>query len=273
MLESGLIAIMQRYLVPGGPGLHKNPLETIRRCGMLVLLALGCGTSASWAADSLLPHAAEYKVKISVLGGRLNTELRQTDDGFVARHSLAPSGFSKLIANGRVSEVAEFGVDERGVFPISYQTDDTLDKDEVHARVRFDWEADEAVGTVNDQELVRALTELTHDRISIQYALMHDLLNGGLDSEYRMFEVDKLKELKVRSMGTRKVKVPAGTFEAIGIQHQAENSSRTTTLWCVERLGYLPVMIEQHRKGKLRVRASLREYTPFALSAENDGEL
>ncbi|MCH8137152.1 MAG: hypothetical protein IIB77_14350 [Proteobacteria bacterium] len=46
------------------------------------------------------------------------------------------------------------------------------------------------------------------------------------------------------------------------MQHQAEGSSRTTTLWCVEELDYLPVIIEQHRKGKLRMRATLIRYTP-----------
>jgi len=34
-----------------------------------------------------------------------------------------------------------------------------------------------------------------------------------------------------------------------------------TTLWCVEELGYVPVLIEQHRKGKLRMRAELQTYT------------
>ncbi|MDH3752084.1 MAG: hypothetical protein OEU40_15990, partial [Gammaproteobacteria bacterium] len=58
--------------------------------------------------------------------------------------------------------------------------------------------------------------------------------------------------------------VPAGEYEAVGIQHQAEGSKRVTTLWCVEELDYLPVIIEQHRKGKLRVRAVLNKYTPAA---------
>jgi hypothetical protein len=78
-----------------------------------------------------------------------------------------------------------------------------------------------------------------------------------------MFEVDKQKVLNIRTIESKLVKVPAGTFTAIGVQHQAENSSRVTTLWCVEELGYLPVVIEQHRKGKLRVRAVLRKYTPL----------
>jgi hypothetical protein len=66
----------------------------------------------------------------------------------------------------------------------------------------------------------------------------------------------------VRKIGVRKVDVPAGKFEVIGIQHQAEGSRRVTTLWCAEELDYLPVIIEQHRKGKLRVRATLNKYSP-----------
>jgi hypothetical protein len=37
-------------------------------------------------------------------------------------------------------------------------------------------------------------------------------------------------------------------------------SSRVTTLWCVPELEYLPVIIEQHRKGKLNLRAVLASY-------------
>lgn len=240
--------------------------NAVRLCACL-LLAFFSSQAAS-ATEPLTPHSAEYKVRISIVGGKLETELLQTDTGYVARHAIAPTGLSKLVARGTVSEVAEFRAGENGVIPVSYQSDDTLDRDEVHARIRFDWDADEASGTLNDEQIVTALDGLTHDRISIQYALMHDLLNDGLDSEYRMFEVDKLKTISVRSIGSKEVKVPAGKFQAIGIQHQAQNSSRVTTLWCVEELGFLPVVIEQHRKGKLRVRATLRTYSPA--SAEQD---
>ncbi len=67
----------------------------------------------------------------------------------------------------------------------------------------------------------------------------------------------------MKTVGNREVRTPAGKFEAVGIQHQAENSSRVTTLWCVPELGYLPAVIEQHRKGKLRMRAQLKKYSPF----------
>lgn len=232
------------------------------------LLLVTCAWHPASAAVELTPHAAEYKVRISVVGGRLRTELSQTGGGYTARHAIEPTGLSRILARGSVVEVAEFSAGDSGVVPRTYQTDDTLDRDEIHARVSFDWEANEATGTLNDGPLETALEGLTHDRISIQYALMHDLLNGRLDSEYRMFEVDELKHINVRSVGRKEVEVPAGRFLAVGIQHQSVGSSRVTTMWCVEELGFLPVIIEQHRKGKLRVRATLRRYTP--VSAEQD---
>ena len=44
----------------------------------------------------------------------------------------------------------------------------------------------------------------------------------------------------------REIRVPAGEFTAVGVQHQAEGSSRVTTLWCVEELDFLPVLPRQH---------------------------
>ena len=89
-----------------------------------------------------------------------------------------------------------------------------------------------------------------------------DLLNGAASDRYTMFEIDRLRPVNISILGEKVVKVDAGEFDVIGIRHQAEGSKRATTLWCAAELGYLPVVIEQHRKGKLRVRATLTDYTP-----------
>lgn len=213
-------------------------------------------------ADQLLtPYSAEYKVKISVLGGRLTTDLRATDDGYEAIHVIKPTGLAKIIKNGRISETSQFAATEGGVKASWYQSEDTLSKEKTRAEVSFDWDNNEMSGTVNDEEIQIFLDGLVHDRVAIQYQLMHDLLNGGPDERYTLFDIDEFKTLIVSNVGEREVRTPAGTFNAIGIQHQAEHSSRVTTLWCVPELGYLPALIEQHRKGKLRLRASLKEYS------------
>ncbi len=214
------------------------------------------------AETALTPHAAVYKVKISVVGGRLKTELKATGAGYVATHIIKATGMSRIIARGTITETSEFTSTADGVRPVQYASEDTLSRKKKRTAIRFDWVTGEARGTVNGEEVVSVMDELAHDRVSIQYELMHDLLNNGPDSQYMLFDVDRLKTVMVRNIGTKTVKVPAGKYQAVGIQHQAANSQRITTLWCVEELGYLPVIIEQHRKGKLRVRATLQSYTP-----------
>lgn len=216
------------------------------------------------ADPSLTPHVAEYKVKISMLGGQLKTQLKVTERGYIATHVIKPTGMSRIISRGTISETSEFYATSDGVRPRVYSSIDTISRDKKKVSVLFDWDTGEARGMVDGEEVLSIMDGLAYDRVSIQYELMHDLLNKSPGQNYTMFEIDRLRHVNVRNIGARKIKVPAGNFEVIGIQHQAEGSKRVTTLWCAEELDYLPVIIEQHRKGKLRVRATLNKYSPEA---------
>jgi len=215
--------------------------------------------STTWAAD-LTPHRAEYKVKISVVSGQLNTELRPIESGYVAAHAVKPVGLSRILTDGRMKVSSEFTAEADGVKPVSFHEVDTI-KDEPEVRLNFDWTTNMASGTVGADDVSIQLDGISHDNVSIQYAVMFDLLNDQLQDSYVLFDVDKMRVANVRNIGTKKVKTKAGTYEAVGIQHQKEGSSRVTTLWCAPELGYLPVVIEQHRKKKLNFRATLTNYT------------
>lgn len=232
------------------------------RISLSFLLFLASFAGSVDAAEPLTPHAAEYKVKISMLGGRLNTRLVATETGFEATHTIEPTGFARIVANGSIEEMSGFDSTDSGVLPRRYRSRDTLTRDKTRADVTFDWDNQAIVGTVNDAEYQSVIDAIAHDRVSIQYELMYDLLNGGASGTYMLFDIDEFKKLNVSVIGQQEIKTPAGRFEAIGIRHQAEGSSRVTTMWCVEELDYLPVLIEQHRKGKLRMRATLVDYQP-----------
>lgn len=226
-----------------------------------VLLLLAAHSSA---APVLTPHIAEYKVKISVLGGTLRTYFAQTDDGYEAQSEIQATGFSRMFANGTIEEYSRFSVIGDTLRPTVYRSNDAISKDGEVVDFQFDWDAARVSGTIDGVDYATELDGLVHDRVSLQYGLMYDLLNGIERAEYFLQDADELKTLSITNIGAEDVKVPYGRFTAIGIQHQAANSSRVTTLWCVEELGYLPVIIEQHRKGKLRLRAVLEEYTTLA---------
>jgi len=225
---------------------------------ILAIFALLLCVAAAGAAD-LTPHRAEYKVKISVVSGQLNTELRAVDSGFVATHAVKPVGVSRILTNGRMKVSSVFSTGANGVRPVKFHEVDTI-KHEPEVQLSFDWTTNTASGTVGEDDVTIQLEGVSHDNVSIQYALMHDLLNGQPKDTYVLFDVDKMRVANVRNIGTKKVKTKAGSFEVVGIQHQKEGSSRVTTLWCAPELGFLPVIIEQHRKKKLNFRATLTKY-------------
>lgn len=212
-------------------------------------------------ASELTPHRAEYKVKISVVAGQLNTELKATANGYSATHVIKPTGLSRMITRGTMNVTSTFRADAQGIKPVTYHAIDTIG-DDPETLIAFNWDTNEASGTVGDEDVLLQLDGIAHDSVSIQYALMHDLLNGEPDDTYVLFDVDKMRVAEVRNVGTKQVKTQAGQYDVVGIQHQKQGSSRVTTLWCARELDYLPVIIEQHRKEKLNFRATLTEYTP-----------
>jgi hypothetical protein len=213
------------------------------------------------AQPLLTPHTAEYKVKISVLSGQLNTELRRTPNGYIAHHVIRPTGISRIITRGTMDVTSEFDSRADGIKPVRFQAIDTI-RDEPDVDIRFDWSTNEAIGTVGDEAVQLQLDGMAYDSVSIQYELMHDLVTGNPSAQYTLFDVDKMRVANVSMVGEKEVQTKAGNFIAVGIQHQKEGSSKTTTLWCVKELDYLPVIIEQHRKGKLNFRAKLVKYSP-----------
>jgi len=240
----------------------KRIIAILAACIALLSMPQAFGSTAT-----LSPHVAEYRIKISVLSGTMRTVVDQTDAGYSARSVITPNGIAKLLLHGVIDERSEFEERDSGVRPLNYSSVDTLSKEEKSTNFAFDWSRQEIRGTINNEDFVFELNGTAHDRVSIQYELMHDLLNGREATDYAIVDGEELKELTVTNIGTRRVKVPFGEFDAVGIQHQAKNSSRISTLWCVRELGYLPVLIEQHRHGKLRLRAELTDYVPG-----NDGQ-
>lgn len=227
-----------------------------------LLLAVAATAPGAFADDTIVPHVARYKVKISIASGTLTTVVRESGDGFFVQSVIDPTGLANLLMNGNIKESSLFLVNDEGVRPKVYSSTDTLSNDKTRMDFVFDWETREVSGTVNDEPFQFDIEAEMHDRVSIQYALMHNLMSDTPASDYVLMDGDELKPLTIRNVGVRRIKVPFGSFDAVGIEHQAEGSKRITTLWCAEALGYLPVLIEQRRKGKVRVRAVLAAYEP-----------
>jgi len=241
-------------------------LRTRLNCNIRKLwlpFGLACYAISAFAEPSLTPHTAEYKIRISVLGGKLSTQFQATETGYIAESVIKATGMSRLLARGSIREKSWFSEGDDGIQPMQYRSADTLSSDHQVVDLEFNWSSDEVTGLIDGEDFHAILNGGVHDRVSLQYGLMYDLLNGGERAEYLLQDAEELKTLSISNVGTKSVKVPFGNFDAVGVQHQKVGSSRVTTLWCVEELDFLPVIIEQHRKGKLRLRAVLTKYVPL----------
>jgi hypothetical protein len=225
--------------------------------------------ASALAEPSLTPHRAEYKVRVSIVSGRMTTEVKRKGDGYLATHLIEPTGIAGALVGGEIFAESEFRPEADRLLPVRYSANDEISSTRLRADVEFDWETGQVTGTFqtrdddSPQAIDQTLDAVAHDGVSIQYELMNDLMRSGPDADYILFDVDELKELSITTLGTQRITTGYGEFDAIGIRHQAEGSSRATTLWCAKELGYLPVVIERHRKGKLQMRARLVSYQPI----------
>ena len=217
--------------------------------------------STAFSSELLTPHVAQYEVRISVLGGELNSRLENVDGSYVAISRVEPKGFARLLVRGSIEERSVFTIADGLVQSSKYSSSDTLTKHGQDIDMEFDWVQGTVTGHTSEGPLAMAATDGAIDRASLQYALMLDLMNDRLRDEYVLQDVDDVKRLIVSVEGEKFVDVPYGRISVIGITHSTTESSRKTTLWCAPSLGYLPVVIEQYRKGKLGGRVVLSSYS------------
>lgn len=228
--------------------------------GLIVLLFIAAGGLAS--ADVLTPHSAEYKVRISVVGGRLTTRLAAAGDSLTAHHVVRPTGLARVAVSGEIDETSTFRLVDHELLPQRYRSRDELSSDKTQASVEFAFDDGEIRGVINGAQATFPLQPGTYDRVSVQYRLMQALVDGERPERFRLYDIDEIKDIEVKYLPEQEIRTPAGVFRVIGVQHRKTGSSRSTTLWCAAALDYLPVRIEQYKNDELRMRANLVSYTP-----------
>jgi len=164
------------------------------------------------------------------------------------------------LGGGHGVETARVGLPGRRVPRLDDRRGDTIARNDESGTLTFDWATNNASGTSDGEDLSYPIDELTLDRLSLQYALMLDLIEGRSAPAYTMLDRDRRKSLSISQAGTQNIKVPFGRFEVHEVRHQSQGSSRRVVLYCARDLGYLPVRIEQYKNDDLRVRANLVAY-------------
>jgi hypothetical protein len=136
-------------------------------------------------------------------------------------------------------------ITDQGVQPLSFKAEGAGDSHD--ADVSFDWSADRATGVYEGTPVDLPLKPGIQDDLSVQIAMMVELLHGRTPEHLWMIDRNSAREYRYRREGTQTIDTPLGRIDTIVYSSQHPGSPRVTRFWCAPSAGYLPMRVEQKR--------------------------
>ncbi len=232
----------------------------------LVTLTIGLFAAAvlpAMAAASVvpIPFSATYNVSFrGINAGELHTTLRPEASGeYIYETRANPRPLARLFVSRKAVERSMMRIDESGVRPISWFSDDGRSERDT---LEFAWGVEKVSGTVDGKRVELSTEPMLQDRLSMQIAVITALLRGEEPESISMVD-DRIKQYSYIRVGTERIRTSAGEFEAVLYESTRPGSSRLARFWHSPELGYIPVRAEQLRKGKVETVMELTGLKPI----------
>jgi hypothetical protein len=214
---------------------------------LIVLCALYGPTWAAVAsAEELEPFEASYAWSwhgATVAVSTLRLE-RGDGDTWVYSSSSGPRGLGYLYPM-RPKLRSTLRITDQGVQPLSFKAEGAGDSH--NADVSFDWSAGRATGVYEGTEVDLSLKPGIQDDLSVQIAMMVELLHGRTPDHLWMIDRNSAREYRYRREGAQTIDTALGRIDTIVYSSHHEGSPRVTRFWCAPSAGYLPMRVEQKR--------------------------
>jgi len=204
--------------------------------------SLACGASAGELEAFQASYSWSWKgatVAVSTL------RLEHGDgDAWIYSSSSEPRGLGHLYPM-RPKLRSSLRVTDQGVQPLSFKAEGGGDSH--NADVAFDWSAGRATGVYEGSVVDLPLKPGIQDDLSVQIAMMVDLLHGRTPEHVSMIDKNQTRDYRYQREGAETVSTPLGQIDTIIYTSQHPGSPRVTRFWCAPSRGYLPMRVEQKR--------------------------
>jgi len=217
------------------------------RAEALIAAALLCAAIAAdrAEADELEPFDASYAWSwhgMTVAESAL--KLQKQGDIWVYSSKSSPRGIGKVFSERPVQK-STLRVTDKGVQPLSYEADDGTSSTKRDAKVQFDWEHGRVTGVYEDVKVDMPLQPGIQDDLSVQIALMVELLAGREPQQLKMIDKNTVREYHYTRETQESLSTPVGKIDTIVYRSQKTGSPRVTRFWCAPSRGYIPMRVEQ----------------------------
>lgn len=227
--------------------MRTDSLTNLARGVACTSLALTAILARPAFADELQPFEASYEwmwhgmtVAVSSL------KLEHQGDHWVYRSRSTPRGIGKIFSERPTLE-SVLRVTAAGTEPLSYKADDGTSSTKRDAQLQYDWEQGRVTGVYEDVKVNMPLQPGIQDDLSIQIALMVELLRGHAPDKFQLIDKNTVREYRYTREGEDTIATPFGPVQTVVYQARKAGSPRITRFWCAPARGYVPMKIEQKR--------------------------
>ncbi|HZO22521.1 MAG TPA: DUF3108 domain-containing protein [Steroidobacteraceae bacterium] len=218
--------------------------------GLLSLTALACQGFA--LADELQPFEASYSWQWHGMTVAVSTlKLEKREDTWVYRSRSEPRGIGRMFSE-RPTQESILRVTASGTEPLSYKADDGTSSTKRDVDVRFDWLHGHVTGVYEDTPVDIPVRAGLQDDMSVQIALMVDLLRGHPPAQVLLLDRDAVREYSYTREGEETLDTPLGRVSTVIYQSHKQGSPRVDLFWCAPAHGYIPMRVEQRRLGEVQ---------------------
>ena len=198
-------------------------------------------------AEELRPFEATYVWRWHGLTVASSTlRLERMGSLWTYRSTSEPRGIGRLYSE-RPTQQTTLQISEQGIRPLRYEADDGTSSSDRDAHVLFDWERGRASGVYGGVTVDMPLQPGTQDDLSIQIALMSDLIAGRVPTVFRLIDKNSAFEYRYSREGTATLDTLIGSEQTVIYRSQKKGSERLTRFWCAPSRGYIPVLIESSK--------------------------
>ncbi|HBR98460.1 MAG TPA: hypothetical protein DD979_13955 [Gammaproteobacteria bacterium] len=208
----------------------------------------------------ITPFHVEYTVGNNLINaGVAKLTLEAQGDEWVYSLVTKPSGIFKLTGKGRIHEVSVINVTQEQLIPQRYSYRQAGDQKKRDVDAVFNWQNQELTIKRKGKEETEVLTDPILDRLSVTLTVMELVRKGFSSAELQVLDAGKIKTMQFINDGTERVDTKLGTLDTIVVRRVREGSSRETITWFAPDLNYVPVQIEQRKRGKLVARLKINK--------------
>lgn len=213
-----------------------------QRLAALLLALLLPGLAA--AAD-LAPFKATYAIRWNGMSaGTGHLQLQKLDGGRWSYESRVQSrGLFRLAMPSNQASKSIFRIIDGKVVPESFTSDENGQS------INFDWQGGRVTGTVDRKKVDLPIQPGLLDTLSVQVALMQELLSGRMPARFVLVDEDRIKDYRYAVEDSEVVDSVAGQHRADIFSSRRPGSRKATYFWCAPELGYLPLKVER-RNGR-----------------------